>query len=356
MSFGGGNAPQPVDPYQQAAAQYGLNTGTATYNAALNRTGEVNPMGSSGWGITGYSGAGMGSPTQSPAVPGGRPGGYSPYPYGLGGGGGNPIAGVGSGAPLYTQTTQLAPQFQSVLQQPIDTSNVPGMPGGPNLGSTIGGAENAFWGQQMNFLQPQEQLQTEQLNSQLAAEGDMPGSAASDNAKTLLANQQSLENTQAADQAVTGGLGELPMLYGLGSTSLQNQLAERGGIINEFNALNPGGGAQVGVSPTDISGAFGQQYAGQLAGFNANQAASNANTEAGLSAAAMLALYLSDKRAKTDIKRVGELDSGEGIYTFRYKAADPKTHIGVMAQEIEKTKPEAVFNLGGTKFVNYAEI
>src|SRR5581483_6586660 len=49
----GGSAPQPVDPYAQAAAQYGLSTGTAEFNAGLNRTNTVNPMGSSIWSVNG---------------------------------------------------------------------------------------------------------------------------------------------------------------------------------------------------------------------------------------------------------------------------------------------------------------
>lgn len=353
----GGNAPQPVNPYQQAAAQYGLNTGTATYNAALNRTGNVNPLGSSGWNVNGFSGYGA----EPPGFSSYSPGGYSSYPYGLGGGDPNAglISGVGEGAPLYTSYTQLAPQFESVLQQPINTSNVPGMPGGPDLSSTIGGAEQAAFGQQMNFLAPQEAAQTKAQDAQLAAEGVLPGSEAYDTAKTLLSGEQARENTQVANQAVTTGLSELPMLYGLGTTSLQNQLNERGGIINEFNALNPGTGSPVSVSPTDITGPFASQYQGQLAGYNANTAAANANTEAGAGLLSSYLMYLalaSDRRVKDDIKKVGKLDSGENVYTFRYKNGDPRTHMGVMAQEIEESKPDAVFNLGGTKFVNYGAI
>ncbi|WP_234895795.1 tail fiber domain-containing protein [Sinorhizobium medicae] len=47
---------------------------------------------------------------------------------------------------------------------------------------------------------------------------------------------------------------------------------------------------------------------------------------------------LSDKRAKKDIKKVG------GLYEYRYKSEGrnaPK-RIGVMAQEVEKVRPDAV--------------
>lgn len=53
---------------------------------------------------------------------------------------------------------------------------------------------------------------------------------------------------------------------------------------------------------------------------------------AGLSAAS---LFLSDREAKKDISRIGELDDGTPIYRYRYKG-DDQWHIGPMAQEVEQ--------------------
>jgi hypothetical protein len=292
-----GSAPQPVDPYQQADAQYGLATGTANYNAALNRTGVENPLGSSGWNVTGYSG---GAPAGSSS---GGSGSYGPYPIpaGLGGGmygfgGGMPSAGGGvpngSGAPLYTQSTSLDPWANNLLESPIDTSQIPGMPGGPSLEGNVGQAENATFANEMQLLQPQEQQQQEQTTAQLENEGAMPGSAAYEYGQKMLGLTQGAENVNAANTAVTTGMGELPMLYGLGSTSLQNQLAERNAPISEFEALQGNTGGNVSAATPDISGAFGQQYQGALAGYNANTATNNANTQAGVGLAAMLAMLL----------------------------------------------------------------
>lgn len=50
---------------------------------------------------------------------------------------------------------------------------------------------------------------------------------------------------------------------------------------------------------------------------------------------------LSDARAKTDIKRVGQTDDGLGVYTYRYKGGKG-IHMGVMAQEVVVKQPEAV--------------
>lgn len=316
-----GSAPQPVDPYQQALAQYGLSTGTASYNAALNRPNMVNPLGSTTWDVTGYSGApptGYSGASPSPGAPGMMypMGGGAPGPsnsnftwnaYGLGGnnpatggaapgapgsgpgGGYNPLSGIGGGAPRYTESTQLAPQFNSVLQQPIDTSGLAGMPGGPSTTQDLSNTRNALFGTEMGYLAPEEQLQSETLGSQLANEGATPGSAAYKTAEDQLGRQQTFENEQAVNQAITGGGAEQSRLFGLGSQGLQNQITVRNAPINEFEALQGSPGATSTAMTPDISGAFGQQYQGALAGYNANVASQNANTGAG---AALLSSYL----------------------------------------------------------------
>jgi hypothetical protein len=67
---------------------------------------------------------------------------------------------------------------------------------------------------------------------------------------------------------------------------------------------------------------------------------------------------LSDRRAKTDIERVGKTKGGLPIYTYRYKADPTHTmHMGVMAQEALKKNPEAVGLHGsGLLVVDYRKI
>lgn len=55
-----------------------------------------------------------------------------------------------------------------------------------------------------------------------------------------------------------------------------------------------------------------------------------------------LAGLLSDVRAKKDIRRVGQTDGGAGIYTYRYKGDDGPVMMGVLAQEVAETQPDAV--------------
>ena len=49
----------------------------------------------------------------------------------------------------------------------------------------------------------------------------------------------------------------------------------------------------------------------------------------------------SDIRLKRDIAQVGELDSGVGLYRYRYLWSDT-IYVGVMAQEVAAVKPDSV--------------
>jgi hypothetical protein len=62
--------------------------------------------------------------------------------------------------------------------------------------------------------------------------------------------------------------------------------------------------------------------------------------------------FSSDKRLKENIEKVGKTNDNQPIYRFNYKG-DPRTQIGLMAQDVEKSHPEAVGLAGGYKTVNY---
>ena len=103
------------------------------------------------------------------------------------------------------------------------------------------------------------------------------------------------------------------------------------------------------------------QRSNQLAAASANAQAKAAQQAAimGLigdgAKAAATAGMMSDRRLKTDIKKVGKTDSGLPVYTYKYKG-DNVVHMGVMAQDVEKVTPEAVEEIGGFKAVNYGLI
>ncbi|CAB4131213.1 Intramolecular chaperone auto-processing domain containing protein [uncultured Caudovirales phage] len=62
--------------------------------------------------------------------------------------------------------------------------------------------------------------------------------------------------------------------------------------------------------------------------------------------------FFSDKRLKENVQKVGKTNDGQPIYRFNYKG-DPRTQIGLMAQDVEKSHPEAVGLAGGYKTVDY---
>lgn len=62
----------------------------------------------------------------------------------------------------------------------------------------------------------------------------------------------------------------------------------------------------------------------------------------------------SDERMKENIEAVGTLNDGQTIYRYNFKG-DPKTQIGLLAQEVETRNPEAVTEAGGLKMVDYRD-
>lgn len=68
------------------------------------------------------------------------------------------------------------------------------------------------------------------------------------------------------------------------------------------------------------------------------------------------AFMLSDRRAKTDVARIGQTDGGLPVYTYRYGGEGP-FHMGIMAQEVAAEQPEALGpEIAGYMTVNYAEV
>lgn len=145
------------------------------------------------------------------------------------------------------------------------------------------------------------------------------------------------------------------------NSALQSQMALRQQPLNEILALSGGSQLQspqftntptAQMAGTDVGGITNSGYQQQLSSYNAGQ-----QTLGGLfSAGASLIPLLSDRRAKTDVERVGQTDSGVPIYKFRYKHGGP-VQIGYMAQDLLETHPEAV-TTGPDGFyrVNYEKV
>jgi hypothetical protein len=147
--------------------------------------------------------------------------------------------------------------------------------------------------------------------------------------------------------------------------NLYNRLANLAGMGQTQTGQIIGAGSNYANAATDLYTGMGNatvaaQQANQspsmfntLLGVGGSALGSYAGTEAG--AAALTSLF-SDERLKTNIEPVG-VENGHNVYEFQY-AHDPenKKYIGVIAQEVLKTNPEAVVEIDGYLAVNYDKI
>jgi hypothetical protein len=149
------------------------------------------------------------------------------------------------------------------------------------------------------------------------------------------------------------------------------------GVQGQAAGMLPGYGTSQFAGYTPLLGA--QQLAGQLPyypasalgnvgglynGYGTQTAQQPGGILGGLLGAAsnmfsFAPISLSDRRLKTNIRKVGEAKDGLGIYTWNWRA-DPKgpTIKGVIADEVEKLRPWAfVANFKGDYAgVNYAAL
>lgn len=275
-----GSAPQAPDPQTTAAAQTASNQATATSNAELNRVNQYTPYGNSTYQVTGTN---------------------------------------ADGTPQYSQTTSLSPSEQNLFnmqqqgaQQLGQTAlnslgnlqsqySTPFNFSGPGITSTVNGgqsyqdaiqqAQNAAYGAQTQYLDPQFQQGQQSLNSQLANQGLSQGDTAYNNAQQMYGLQKQSAYQGAQDAAVQAGNAEQNTLFGQGlsaanlqnsasNQALQQQLALYNQPLNQYNALMTGAQVQnpsfsnvaaVNQAGTDVGGITNSAYQNQLASYNASQ-------------------------------------------------------------------------------------
>jgi hypothetical protein len=170
------------------------------------------------------------------------------------------------------------------------------------------------------------------------------------------------EDTRRYDQGFDFNMGQadfgqLMQLMGFDrdTTGFNNgmQGQEMSQMLPWLQMFMPQGGPQ-GI---DVMGPMGAQFQGQQNQFQNQQQQRNAQNQMLGQVMQMLPMFLSDRRMKRDIRRIGTADNGLPLYTFRYigKHDDGRVHVGPMAQEVEQVNPAAVTEVGGVKMVNYGE-
>jgi hypothetical protein len=246
-------------------------------------------------------------------------------------------------------------------------------------------ARQQFFNEQMALLAPARQAEEQRLASSVFGRGRaglniggaQPELASLAGARRMQELQLAAQSEQAAQQRQSfgaglmgQGLGLFGQQYALPGQALAPLQSYLGtiGTLEEMGqqplqlGLQIGGAAQQGASAASslLSQAAQTQYGGAKDAANAN-----AQVLAGLfQAGASAAMKASDIRTKENIKQVGKLTNGLNVYQYEYKSefkdspyAGHGVHVGVMAHEVEKIIPEAVFTTEyGYKAVDYSLI
>jgi hypothetical protein len=142
------------------------------------------------------------------------------------------------------------------------------------------------------------------------------------------------------------------------SAMIAEEMQRRGMSLNEMNALLSGMQVNMPTMPNfvnagrsetpNILGATEMGYNANLGAANARNAA-DANMMAG--AGQILGFMFSDRRLKSNIRRVGTHSIGVGIYDYTMMGVEQR---GVIAQEVRKVRPDLVKrHASGYLMVNY---
>lgn len=316
------DAPEAPDPKETAAAQTQMNKETAVTQAGLNSVNQVTPQGN----LT-YSQSGTWE----------------------------------DGTPRFTATQTYSPEEQAIFSLGQQTRTNLGNIGVEQsdkirnlLGTNVDLSNDAVEGRLMElgskrldpaFAQRESSLRTDLLNR-----GIREGTPAWD---AEMRNFSEGRN-DAYNQLALQGRGQ----------SVQEILAARNQPINEISALLSGSQVatpnftstpQTPVSGVDYAGLVSNNYANEMAGYN-SMLGGLAGLGGSLAGAGAKAWAASDRRLKTDVKRVGTHDeTGLPIYTFRYKGQHI-VNMGVMAQDVLEVMPDAVHNMGEFLAVDYGAL
>jgi hypothetical protein len=97
-----------------------------------------------------------------------------------------------------------------------------------------------------------------------------------------------------------------------------------------------------------------QQYMANISGDYGGTSKQSPSALSSIGQLAGIIGAISDARAKENITPVGKY-KGMNVYDFNYKWS-PERHRGLIAQEVEQVKPEAVGEISGLKYIDYGKV
>ena len=319
------------DPQDVAQAQSAANVQTAIAQSLLNQTNQVGPYGS----LT-YSQSGTTTVK-------------------------DPTTGKNITIPRYTATTTLSPAQKALLGQEEEFDklyNQIALAQTGRIGSHLsepfdynqGDYESWAGGLYDTLNNESNQRVSDQWDTKLKGQGLAPGSEAYNDAMKNIIGAQAKDRTAFMLDA-----------YG---TGLNTALTMRNQPINEIGALISGGQVQqpqfvntptTSIASPDIAGYTQNAYNQQMAQRNSLLGAAGGAAGSALGGWASGGFKTSDRRAKENIKHVGWLKDGTPISSYNYRGMNGGlTELGVMAQDIVDTHPDAVAETpSGMLAVNY---
>ena len=181
----------------------------------------------------------------------------------------------------------------------------------------------------------------QQLGTQLAGLGQQGYAQGTGTAQQLAALGQ---------QGFQQGATSAQQLAGLGTAA---QTAALQGAQAQLAAGQVGQQTQQALDTAQYQQYLQQQgYPFQTAQFLAGIAEGTGALSGSTTTTTQPAGFFSDEHLKTDVKKIGKTNDGQPIYSYKYKG-DNRTQIGLMAQDVEKSHPDAVGLMGGYKTVDY---
>jgi hypothetical protein len=210
---------------------------------------------------------------------------------------------------------------------------------GISLGSTAYGREMALQGQRGTDLRLQAAAQGLSLDQAARQQGL--------NEQLAIAGLNSGQRAQMLQEAYTKQSRPLDLVNAL-RTGAQVQQPQFNNFAKQETTTGP-----------NMSQAAQLGYQGQMGLFNAGEARDERTQNMMMQAAGM---FMSDRRTKENIVKIGVLDNGLNFYKFDYKPefkdiAGHGSFVGVMADEAKEIIPDSVVRqASGYDMVDYSKV